>query len=181
MSEAQTLLERAFGALDLPAKWLTPLCETCETYEINNRNRVAAFLAQLLHESGNFKWVEEIWGPTRAQRRYEGRKDLGNIIAGDGQRYRGRGLIQITGRANYRSATQRLRQRFPDCPDFEVDPKLLEEPRWAALSAGDYWHHNDLNELADKQMFTSITKRINGGTNGLLERKRIWNQLLDVL
>ena len=181
MSKAQTLLQRAFEALNLPAKWLTFLCETCEVYEINTRARVAAFLAQLLHESGNLKWVKEIWGPTPAQQRYEGRKDLGNVVAGGGKRYQGRGLIQITGRANYRRATKRLRQRFPDCPDFEQDPQRLEEPRWAALSAGDFWNHNMLNELADQQMFTSITKRINGGINGLLERKRLWNKLLAAL
>lgn len=163
------------------AWWDDWLNEAMALYEIDNRNRIAAFLAQVAHESGRFRYVREIWGPTRAQLRYEGRRDLGNVHPGDGHRYMGRGPIQITGRANYRAATTGIRAVMPDAPDFEARPELLELPRWGALAAGWFWDSRELNTLADQQAITAITRRINGGVNGLAERKRFWRALLAVL
>ena len=161
--------------------WDDHLNEAMYRFRIDNRNRVAAFVAQVAHESGRFHFVREIWGPTPAQRRYEGRRDLGNLHTGDGKRFMGRGPIQITGRANYRAFTKAIRTLIPDAPDFEAQPALLELPRWGALAAGWFWDAHDLNGLADNQQITLITRVINGGTNGLEERKRYWRQMLAVL
>jgi putative chitinase len=120
--------------------------------------------------------VREIWGPTPAQTRYEGRRDLGNVHPGDGYRYRGRGLIQTTGRANYAATTLGLRKVAPDAPDFELKPEALEAPRWAALSAAWFWASKGLNELADAGDYMRITRRINGGTNGYEDRLALWEQ-----
>ena len=177
-------LQRGMGITRERADWWLPhLNEAMQLYGINNRNRMSIFLAQVGHESGRLKYTSEIWGPTFAQKRYEGRKDLGNIYKGDGSRFRGHGLIQTTGRYNHRRVTQRLRARFPKLgvPDFEAEPDKLTLPRWAALSAADYWDMIDANELADRQEFTRITKLINGGTNGLADRKKLWSQFLKVI
>jgi putative chitinase len=139
-------------------------------YGIDTPARQAAFLAQIGHESGGLRWVAEIWGPTPAQERYEGRLDLGNTNPGDGTKYRGHGLIQTTGRANHAMVRDRLRERFSDVPDFEEDPMALTEPQWAALSACDYWDMKGLNALADAGKFKAITKAINGGLNGYEDR-----------
>lgn len=126
--------------------------------------RIRAFLAQIGHESGRLRHVREVWGPTDAQRRYEWRADLGNTEPGDGHRYMGRGLIQITGRANYAAASEALGE------DFIASPALLETPRWASLSAGWFWASRDLNALADAGEFDRITRRINGGQTGRADR-----------
>lgn len=163
--------------------WDDFLNESMSLYGINTSKRIAAFLAQIGHESGRLKYTSEIWGPTATQRRYEGRKDLGNIYPGDGSRFRGHGLVQVTGRANHRRVTQRLRARFPSLPipDFEAEPTKLTLPRWAALSAADYWDMIDGNKLADTDQFTALTKRINGGTNGLADRKALWASMRKVM
>lgn len=145
--------------------YIGPINLALERYEINTPARIAAFLAQIGHESGGLRWVREIWGPTLAQQRYEGRKDLGNTQPGDGRRYMGRGLIQITGRANYAAVGEAL---GIDCV---ISPEVLESPLYAALSAGWYWHKRKLNGFADDGDFVSITRRINGGTNGLEDRR----------
>ncbi|MCX7902008.1 MAG: hypothetical protein N2483_06920 [Burkholderiaceae bacterium] len=151
-------------------------------YGIDTLQRIAAWLAQVGHECGGLRWMREIWGPTAAQQRYEGRADLGNTQPGDGRRYLGRGLIQLTGRANYRAFTQRMRARYgPDAPDFEARPELLEEPRWAVEAACDYWASRGLNELADRGEFEQITRRINGGLNGHADRVRRWERAKAVL
>lgn len=108
--------------------------------------------------------MREIWGPTPAQLRYEGREDLGNTEPGDGRRYLGRGLIQITGRANYAAASEAL------CEDFVSCPGLLESYRWASLSAAWFWESRGLNALADAGDFDAITRRINGGQTGRADR-----------
>ncbi|WP_018991312.1 glycoside hydrolase family 19 protein [Aromatoleum toluclasticum] len=126
--------------------------------------RIRAFLAQIGHESARLIHVREIWGPTPAQRRYEGRADLGNTEPGDGRRFMGRGLIQITGRANYRDAAEALGE------DFLAYPALLETPKWASLSAGWFWSSRGLNALADEGEFDGITRRINGGQTGRADR-----------
>lgn len=137
--------------------------------------RIRAFLAQIGHESGRLRYTREIWGDTPAQRRYEGRADLGNTEPGDGRRYMGRGLIQITGRANYQRVTDALGE------DFVSYPALLETPKWAALSAGWYWGAHDLNALADAGDMRTLTRRINGGWNGLDDRMALYQTAQEVV
>ncbi len=144
-------------------------------FDINTPQRMAAFLAQVLHESGLFRWLVEIWGPTDAQARYEGRTDLGNNTPGDGYKFRGRGLIQITGRANYMAASLAL------ATDFVSSPELLGEPDMAVRSAMWFWRSRGLNELADAGDFERITRRINGGLNGQTARVSLWEAAKKVL
>lgn len=106
---------------------------------------------------------------------YANRNGNGDEASGDGWRYLGRGLIQITGRANYRACGEGLRQNLEDCPE------LLEQPEWAALSAAWYWNANGLNELADVGRFELITRRINGGVHGLAQRQELWKIGREVL
>jgi|RhiMethySRZTD1v2_1073278.scaffolds.fasta_scaffold04480_2 putative chitinase len=151
-------------------------------FGIDQPARTAAFLAQLAHESAQFRFMEEIWGPTAAQRRYEppGKLagDLGNTDAGDGRRFKGRGPIQITGRANYR--------RFGDLLGLDLvsGPEQAALPDVAFRIAGLYWSKKGLNELADRvtaEAFREITRRINGGFNGLAERERFYETAKAVL
>lgn len=133
-------------------------------WQIRSRIRAAAFLGQVAHESGSLLYVQEI----ASGEAYEGREDLGNTQAGDGVRFKGRGLIQITGRANYARCAGALGL---DCVRY---PKLLEQPIGACRSAGWFWMDRGLNEFADKNAFGTITKRINGGYNGLDDRINHW-------
>lgn len=154
-------------------RWLEPLRQACAVYEINTPPRIAAFVAQLAHESMGFAVTTELWGPTPAQRRYEGRQDLGNVQSGDGFKFRGHGLIQVTGRANHAAARDRLRKRWgADVPDFEHEPQQLAAAPWAALSAGDYWQERRINAVADLCDFKAVTRKINGGLNGYDDRLR---------
>lgn len=139
------------------ARWEWPLSEACERWDIRGDRRVNMFLAQCAHESGGFRYLRELWGPTAAQARYEGRLDLGNTEPGDGKRYLGRGLIQITGRTNYAVCGLALGL------NLLMFPELLEDTSHAAQSAGWYWHSHGLNEIADEGDFERITRRINGG------------------
>lgn len=141
-----------------------PLTAAMAEFGIDTPQRQASFLAQVAHESGQLRFTRELWGPTPAQRAYEGRVDLGNTFPGDGFRYRGRGLIQITGRSNYRQCATML--GF----DLLNNPELLEGPTLASRSAAWFWQKRGLNDLADKDDQIAICKRINGGTNGLQER-----------
>lgn len=158
-----------------PSAIFDALNQAMAKYEINTPARAAAFLAQVGHESGQLRYMREIWGPTQAQARYEGRADLGNIQPGDGKRFMGRGLIQITGRANYGKAGAAL-----GLPLLE-QPELLESPAYAALSAAWWWKDHGLNELADASKFETITRRINGGLNGQDDRKALWEKAKQVL
>lgn len=173
-------LAAATGATVMRAtRWHSPIAHACTFFEIVTPTRLAAFLAQIGHESGRLVYTREVWGPTPAQQRYEGRRDLGNVRAGDGRLYCGRGLIQTTGRANYRATRDGLRARLgvDGVPDFEEQPELLEQKQWAALSAAWYWDSRALNELADldsDSAFVAITRRINGGVNGLADRRALW-------
>ena len=144
-------------------------------YQIVGSKRVAAFIAQIGHESGQLKYVKEIWGPTAAQTRYEGRTDLGNTQPGDGSKYRGRGLIQITGRANYKACGDALGL------DLINQPQLLEKPQHACMSAAWFWATKGLSTLADESKFETITRRINGGVNGLADRQMLYARALTVL
>jgi putative chitinase len=137
--------------------------------------RLAAFIAQIGHESGGLHWLVELWGPTPAQARYEGREDLGNTEPGDGFKYRGRGLIQITGRANYQACGDAL------ATDLIESPELLSEPDMAVRSAMWFWQLHGLNELADAGNFERITRRINGGLNGQAERLALWADAKEAL
>jgi len=167
----------------LAASWLAPIEAAMAAYSIDTPARQAAFLAQIGHESGGLQYPRELWGPTPAQTRYEGRADLGNTQPGDGKRFRGHGLIQVTGRDNHARARDRLRAKFPerDVPDFEADPEALALSEWAALSAADFWEGHGLNALADAGDFEKITKRINGGLNGYADRRARYDQAREVL
>jgi putative chitinase len=133
-------------------------------YEIDTPRRQAAFLAQVGHESGQLKYTEEIADGSA----YEGRVDLGNTQPGDGKRFKGRGLIELTGRDNYAACGTALGL------DLLSHPKLLAEPEHACRSAAWFWKENDLNSFADSNRFGSLTKRINGGYNGLDDRIQLW-------
>ena len=145
----------------------------------DNVRRAAAFIAQLAHESGEFRFMEEIWGPTAAQERYEPESDLakrlGNTAAGDGKRYKGRGPIQVTGRSNYRKYGELLGV------DLVAHPELAATPATGFAVAGLFWQRNGLNALADQGDFKEITRRINGGFNGLPERQKFYDRALAVL
>ena len=144
-------------------------------YGIVGSQRAAAFIAQVGHESGQLRYVREIWGPTAQQAGYEGRADLGNTVTGDGSKYRGRGLLQITGRANYAACGEALGL------DLVNQPTLLEQPQHAAMSAAWFWSTRGLNTLADQREFVKITRRINGGLNGLADRQALYDKALKVL
>lgn len=144
-------------------------------YAIVNTLRVAAFIAQVGHESGQLRYVREIWGPTAQQLGYEGRADLGNTVKGDGSKFRGRGLIQITGRANYAACGEALGL------DLTKEPELLEQPQHAAMSAAWFWSTRGLNTLADQKDFAKITRRINGGLTGQDDRMALYDRALKVL
>ena len=130
--------------------------------------RLCHFMAQLAHESAHFGVTREFASGAA----YEGRRDLGNDHAGDGRRYRGRGLIQTTGRANYREARDDIRNMIPGAPDFEADPEALEEFPWALLAGVSYWRRRNINRHADQDDVEAVTRKINGGLNGLADRKR---------
>lgn len=148
-------LARARATTFLPA-----LNATMVEFGITTPARQASFLAQLAHESGQLVYVRELASGTA----YEGRKDLGNIQPGDGVRFRGRGLIQVTGRANYAACGKALGL------DLLSQPALLEQTVNACRSAGWFWQSRGLNALADAGDQVAVTRRVNGGTNGLAER-----------
>jgi len=193
------------GAADAhsrPGVWLDPLNESMRACAINSPVRQAAFLAQVLLESTELRHLEEVlsyslprlrqvWpqrfpsdafaapfahAPERlANHVYASRMGNGDEASGDGWRYRGRGLIQLTGRDNYSALSQALPI------DALADPDLLLQPPGAALSAGWFWQSHGLNELADltagsdsDTYFVEITRRINGGSNSLAERRAYW-------
>jgi putative chitinase len=187
------MIESQLLALKIEGKWLEPLLETFEKYQIDTPKRQACFLGQIMYESGSFKFTKEnlnysakalmaTW-PSRfpdletasqferqpekiANKVYSGR--MGNTEDGDGAKYIGRGLIQVTGKENYTHCGEALGL------DLVANPQLLEEPRYAALSAGWFWNKKGLNALADEgtsNAFEVMTKRINGGLLGLEDRK----------
>lgn len=129
-------------------------------YVIDSPRRQAAFLAQIAHESGSLKYTEEI----ASGEAYEGRVDLGNVGEGDGKRFKGRGLMQITGRANYVMLSKELKY------DFVTSPESLSKPGPACFSAAWFWWAHHLNRLADIDAFDKITRAINGGMTHYPER-----------
>jgi predicted chitinase len=137
------------------------LGQAMHNFEITTRPRAARYIAQLAHESNGFRYREEI----ADGHAYEGRRDLGNTHPGDGPRYKGRTYIQITGRANYAAISRALGV------DFTARPHLLAEPNYAAEGAAWWWTTHGCNQIADTGDFLALTRRINGGTNGLASRQ----------
>lgn len=160
MIDAQVLAKSFQCPLARASKWVDAINHAMDKYSINTPLREAHFLAQIGHESGRLIYVKEL----ASGKAYEGRKDLGNTVAGDGVTYKGRGLIQITGRNNYQAISNDLGI------DFIKHPEFLETAENAALSAGWFWNRHNLNAKADLDLLTQITKTINGGTNGLADR-----------
>jgi putative chitinase len=194
------MIESQLLALKIEGKWLEPLLETFDKYDISTPKRQACFLGQIMHESGSFKFTKEnlnysakalmaTW-PSRfpdldtamqyerqpekiAGKVYNGR--MGNTSPEEAAAFIGRGLIQITGKENYTHCGEALGL------DLVANPQLLEEPRYAALSAGWFWNKKGLNALADEgttNSFEVMTKRINGGLLGLDDRK---SKMIEVL
>lgn len=193
--EAQKLQLRAGLLIDvygctlaLAEKYAGPLARAMDRFDITTPLRIAHFLAQVGQESGGLRYSKELWGPTTQQARYE--RDfsapwpqeprdaklamydknrlayrLSNSEPGDGFKFRGRGLIQLTGRANYVRSGTALGYNFVDTPE------IVERAEFAALTAAEFWAHNGCNELADKDDVIAVTKRVNGGTTHLEERK----------
>ncbi|MFV3413220.1 glycoside hydrolase family 19 protein [Pseudomonas nitroreducens] len=206
IDERQLLLilpnARSVAGVFLPA-----LDAAMRDFGVDTPPRVAAFLAQVGYESAQLtRCVESltyssqrlaaVWprrfrradgSPTALAREvayqperianlvYAGRNGNGDEASGDGWRFRGRGLLQVTGRSNYRSVGEGLAQ------PLVARPQLLAEPRWACRSAAWWWQRNGLNELADGARFEEVTRRINGGLNGLEVRAQLWHRALEVL
>lgn len=163
MNRAQLLRIMPFAKSRVDT-FLPHLIAAMKEFHINTPARQASFLAQVGHESGQLRYVKELASGAA----YEGRKDLGNTQPGDGVRYKGRGLIQITGRANYAKCGAALGH------DLISQPVLLESPELACRSAAWFWSANGLNELADKGDQVKVTRRINGGINGLADRLALY-------
>lgn len=144
------------------SRYLPHLNATIEKYAIDTPMRVAHFLAQIAWESGSLRYSTELASGLA----YEGRKDLGNVCVGDGIKFRGRGLIQLTGRSNYTAYSRDAGI------DFTNDGNWLKlaDPKWATDSAGWFWQRHGLNELADRDEFTKITKIINGSSATVSKR-----------
>lgn len=148
--------------------FVDPLNAAMNAYEIDNPLREAAFLAQILHESGEFRYVQEL----ASGEAYEGRTDLGNTQEGDGAKYKGRGLLQITGRNWY----QRVKDELGlDCIEH---PELFEEVDNACRVSAWWWFINNLNSIADQGDIRKITLKVNGGFNGLAERTAYYQRAL---
>lgn len=145
-------------------KFYTPLHDAMVKAKINTKNRIAHFLAQIIHESGSLKYKEEI----ASGEAYENRKDLGNIKKGDGKKFKGRGLIQLTGRSNYQQFGKSLNLGNK----LLENPSLVSDTEYSIQAACWFWSKHKLNELADEDNIEAITKKINGGTNGLTDRKK---------
>jgi len=194
------MIEAQLLALGIEGKWFEPLQETFEKYQINTPKRQACFIGQCMHESGGFKHLKEnlnysaralmnTW-PSRfpdadvaekyarqpemiANKVYGGR--MGNTEDGDGAKFIGRGLIQLTGKDNYRAFGEAIGE------DLIANPQLVEEPRYAALSAGWFWNKRGLNALADAMDIETLTKRINGGSIGIDDRKAKISMVLNAI
>jgi putative chitinase len=162
----------AVHADDKKIEVYTPLLnQYMHEYGICGKLRESAFIATIIWESGSFKYTREI----ASGKAYEGRKDLGNIYKGDGVKFRGRGLIQLTGRRNY----EQISNEFGI--DFVKNPHLLEEPEWAVKSACWWWQSRGLNEIADTGDFRRITRTVNGGYTHLKEREFYYEKALEIL
>lgn len=144
-----------------------PINKVLADFDIATRVRAAAFIAQVAHESGSLRYKEEIASGSA----YEGRTDLGNTQPGDGVRYKGRGLIQLTGRFNYRQAGQAMGLPLEDNPEL-----VVQDPYTNAAVAGWYWQSRNINSAADRGDFEQVTRLINGGLNGYDDRLQFWDR-----
>jgi len=153
------------------------LPELLKRFQVTSALRIVHFIAQLAHESDGFCAMEEYASGAA----YEGRADLGNTQPGDGKRFKGRGPIQLTGRANYRAFAMWIRQYHSDAPNFELKPELVATWPWAAWAVFYFWSTRNLNDLADRDDLVAITKRINGGTNGLSDRAAYLAKAKDIV
>jgi putative chitinase len=197
-----TITAAHLQALGIAAQWLEPLQAAMQRFNINTPKRMAAFIGQCAHESGNFATLTEnlnyrmeslvrVWPrhfPTLdvaaqyhrkpeqiANRAYANRMGNGPEASGDGWKYRGRGLIQLTGKDNYQMASDALRV------DLVANPDAVTEPGMAAMTAAWFWNKRGLNELADKGENETISKRINGGTHGMDDRLKRTSTALALL
>ncbi|TCP88933.1 putative chitinase [Rhizobium sp. PP-CC-2G-626] len=136
-------------------------------FEVTSALRIAHLLAQVAHECDGFCTLEEYASGAA----YENRKDLGNVKAGDGKRFKGRCPLQLTGRGNYHRFTIWMRGIKPGCPDFEEQPELVAEFPWAAWAVFFFWSTKKLNAIADRDDLIALTKVVNGGRNGLDDRR----------
>lgn len=177
------LLERAYGrAFNAAQKTnaqsvIDALTIYGERFGLLQPHRLVQYLAQIMHESGGFLYDREVWGPTAAQKRYEGRKDLGNVQKGDGSRFRGHGPLQITGRANHREFTKWAKAIDPAAPNFETSPEKINTDPWEGLSPIWYWSTRDLNRYADRGDIENVTRKVNGGLNGYADRLKYYDRL----
>lgn len=217
MNLTPELLIAAYSCpLSRAQKWAGPLDAAATQFAINSVQRMAMWLAHIGIESGRLIYTSEIWGPTKAQLAYErdfgaawpptalDRRNalayrLGNAEVGDGRTYAGRGPLQCTGRKNHALARDYMRALLgPDVPDFEAEPRALEDPRWGALYCGWFWVDGaslnfspaalrhcgpgaNLNDLADRGDVVGTTLAINGGTTHLSERGALYAHIRGVL
>lgn len=156
-------------------KYLPYLDQAMRDYGIDTPKRAAAFLAQVGVETDDLKTLEEYGDKAYFERNYGARKDLGNQRPSDGADFHGRGALQLTGRTNYRKASDALEV------DFVGNPDRAEDPRYAFATAGWYWDSKDLNDDADKSDIDAITHSINGGSNGSAERTENYSRARKVL
>lgn len=147
-------------------KYYSELVGSMAVADITTKLRACGYVAQLAHESGNFYYMEEIASGAA----YEGRKDLGNTQPGDGKRFKGRGPIQITGRYNYTQAAKDLGL------DLVNHPEMASKPEIGFKLSAWYWKRNNLNSYCDRDDIVGMTKAINGGTNGLADRKNYYSK-----
>lgn len=157
--------------------YIDPMNRAMAEFEINNRLRVSAFVAQVAHESMEFLYFEEIASGQRYDITVNPRKarELGNVNPGDGRRYKGRGPIQLTGRANYRRAGRDLGL------DLEGNPTIVATPNVGFRSSAWYWHSRNLNALADARNFRELTRRINAARLHYDRRVMYYERALQVL
>lgn len=175
------ILAKAYGiSIAHATPWADPLSATMALYAISTPLRQAAFLAQCGHESGRFQWLRELWGPTAVQRTYEPPStkatELGNTEPGDGFRYRGGGLIDVTGRYNFRVMGQKIGI------DLESNPDQIAQPGPASMSAAQFWVDHGLNAFADAGDFLAISRAVNlgnphskGTPNGMADRQALYD------
>ena len=194
------ITSQQLNAMKIDQKWLDPLNVVFDKYQINTELRMAAFLGQCMHESDNFTLLQEnlnysaerlcqVWparfptiesakpyanNPSKlADKVYGGRMGNGTEESGEGSLYKGRGIIQLTGKEAYIACGNALQI------DLANNPNMLLEPKYACLSAGWFWNKRDLNTPADKKDYELITKRINGGLNGLADRIKNTEKVLE--
>jgi putative chitinase len=192
------------AGVDRLSAWIEPLEKAAARWEINTRPRIAAFLAQAAHESSELRELEEnlnysaealvrLWAhhftpelaaeyarkpEAIANRAYASRLGNGDEASGDGWRYRGRGIFQITGHDNYRDCSKAI---AGDQSTLVDNPEFLTDPEFACMSAGWFWHSRGLSDLAERGGFEEITRKINGGLNGLPDRLKYWNRAIEML